>query len=398
MNKIIVVGAGASGIIASLLLSQTNEVILVDGNNEIGKKILVTGNGRCNYWHDDISEANYATDDEANLKEILSMQDKTLAYLERLGFYPRIKDGYYYPYANSAHSVRDLLAERLKASKVKFVGNFKARDVIYNDHKFMVKSKDKEIVGDEVVIASGLKADPLTGSDGSLLPIIKKYHLTINEVLPALVPLISDDEMTKKWFNVRCQAKVALRVNGSLIKEETGEIQLTKKGISGICVFNLSGRAIRELNAQQDVRVVINFLPTISDINEFMKERIKKLKTAKISLLLKSILDERLLEALLDKANIKSNDYDRLSLEQKELLGTLLTKYEVKIVDYEGYDKAQVCSGGVSLKEINPKTMEVLKVPHLYMIGEVLDGDGICGGYNLAWAFITGYIMGNKHD
>ena len=398
MSKVLIIGAGASGIIAALKASENNEVILLDSNDKCGKKILLTGNGRCNYWNDDICVEQYETDSRENLEEVLSEENKTtvLNFLDSLSIYPKIKNGYYYPYSNQASSVREILDREIKKSKIDFRTEFRVKDVILDNDKFIVISENNEkIKADKVVIATGSKAYPKTGSDGVGYDIAKSLGHKINTVAPALTQLISNGKFLKEWENIRCDAKVTLIVNNKKVKEDTGEIQLTQNGISGICTFNISGLASKNLELGNKVEVIINFMPHLDNLYNWIEDRAKSMKDKTIEELFESVFNYKLMFVLLKLSNIsKDSKWTSLDEKSKRALCDKIEHFNLSIVGTGDYDKAQVCTGGVSFKEINPNTFESNIVSGLYFIGEVIDVDGRCGGFNLAFAWISGYLAG----
>lgn len=388
MNKVVIIGAGASGIIAALKASEKNEVILLESNDKCGKKILLTGNGRCNYWNSNININKYQTDDTNKLEQILKNKENVLEYLDSIGIYPKIKNDLYYPYSNQASSIEQIFLNELNKRNIKIKTNFKIENIIKTE-KFIIKSDKEEIIADKLVIATGSKA--LNKTDDKIFNILKKYNHTINTVLPSLVPLKTNKEA---WDGVRCEALVNLYVNDKFIKNELGEIQLTDYGVSGICIFNISSIVSKNIYLKNKVNLKINFLPNITNLYEFIEKRNKKLKNNNIEELLECLFPYKLLFVILKKSKITKNEYwNNLSKEQKNKLCENISSFKVDVLDTLSYDRAQVCTGGVSLKEIN-SNMESKIIKNLYIIGEILDVDGICGGFNLAFAFITGYLAG----
>ena len=395
MSKVVVIGAGASGIIASLVASRNNEVILLDANNKIGKKILLTGNGKCNYWNSDIDVKNYNTDSVNNLSKILENKDLVLSYLNTCGIYPKVKNGYYYPNSNQAATVVEIFNRELVKNNVNVVYNCKVDDIKHMDGTFIIHSNLDDIICDKVIIATGSCAYPKTGSDGSFYKILEKYH-TINKVMPALVPLKCKGDFFKEWSNLRVDASISLIVDGNTLNHELGEVQLTDYGISGIPIFNISALANKNLNLGNKVNVVINFLPGV-DALELLNERNRSITNHTVKELLETILPYQLINVLLKKANIKDNDnWHDLDKDKKETLANLINKFKLEVVESLDFDRGQVATGGISLNEINPETMESLKVKGLYLVGEILDVDGKCGGFNLGFSFITGFIAGRN--
>lgn len=389
MSKVVVIGAGASGIIAALKASEKNEVLLLEISDKCGKKILLTGNGRCNYWNSNIDIKDYQTDDIVKLENILENKDIVLDYLYNLGIYPKIKNDLYYPYSNQASSIEQIFINELNKRNIKIKTNYKITEIIKED-KFIIKSDTEEIISDKLVIATGSKA--LNKTDDTIFNILKKFNHKINPVLPSLVPLKTNKE---DWNGIRCDALVSLYVNDKLIKQETGEIQLTDYGVSGICIFNISGIVSKNLYLKNKIKLKINFLPTINNMYEFIENRNRILKNYNIEELLESLLPYKLLFVILKKSKIKKDEYwNKLNSEQKKNLCKNIESFELEVIDTLSYDRSQVCTGGVSLKEVNDN-MESVKIKDLYIVGEILDVDGICGGFNLAFAFITGYIAGS---
>ena len=389
MSKVVVIGAGASGIIASLKARENNEVILLDSNNKLGKKILITGNGKCNYFNTDININNYNTDSIDNLKNILDNKDIVLEYLNDLGIYPKIKNGYYYPNSNQASSVVEVFNNIINKSNIKVIYECKVNDIIKSDDSFIIKSNLDDIICDKVIVACGGCSYPKTGSDGSIFNILSKYH-TINNLLPSLVPLKLDFKYLKDWNNLRVDAKVELYINNNYVDSEIGEVQLTDYGISGIPVFNLSGKIVK--NVKENVELKLDFLSDISDLKSFLIDRNKDNRT--IENILETVLPYQLIDVLLRNINVDKNSY----LDDNNVLLVVggIKNFKVRVIDYLDFDRSQVTSGGVSLKEINPNTLESLKVKDLYLVGEVLDVDGKCGGFNLGFAFISGYLAGKS--
>ena len=379
--KIVIVGAGVSGMLAASILRHKHEVILIEKNNECGKKILATGNGKCNFWHTNLGINYYETDNKEKLDSILMHQEEVLNYLFKLGIYPTIRDGYYYPNSKEASSIRDVLVNNLKG--VNILLDETVNNVNKNDNGFMVKTNKKEIYCDKVIISSGSSASV---KECNTYDLLKSLKHTVNPVLPALVKLKCN---TPNWDGVRCDAILTLVAVDRKLKTTIGEIQLTKDGISGICVFDLSGEANKALREKKRVEVVIDFFPR-RNFKEFMEERDLD---EPLSDSLKTVFNKKLINVFLKETKIDGNKkYSELNNNEKMKLCETVTSYKVTITGNNGFTNAQVCTGGVPLSEINEKTMESLKTKGLYITGEAIDVDGVCGGYNMSFAFITGYL------
>jgi len=395
MSKVIVIGAGASGVIASLKASVNNEVILIDSNDKCGKKILVTGNGKCNYWNEDINVRNYFTNNTNELKNIMEKQEEVLDYLYHLGIFPKIKNGYYYPASSQAASVREIFERELDRYNVTKIYNNKVLCIEKSNDKYIVKTVNGVYKADKLIIATGSKASPKTGSDGFGYEIAKQFNHNINPVLPALVSL-NTNEVVKEWAGVRSDVRLSLFIDENQVIEEEGEIQLTENGISGICTFNVSGLVSKALYNNKKVKININFIPTINNPIDFFEERNDMLQNRTVEELLESVLNYKLVAFILKRIGINKNSYwNLLDKIIKQKLIDNLENFEVNITSTNTYDNAQVCTGGIPLGELN-KNMESNYNKNLYFVGEILDVDGKCGGFNLAFAFITGYIAGSS--
>lgn len=395
MKKVVVIGGGASGIIASIFASTNNEVIVLERNSTPLKKLLLTGNGKCNYFNDNQDISNYNSSSCSELDKIINNTniEKMLSFLENIGIESRIKNGYYYPYVNNSLCVKEALLKESELCGVKIINNYLVNDIRKENDKFIINN---EIDADIVILSTGSKAYPNTGSDGIGYELLNKFNLNIVKVLPSLVQLIGNDNIYKDISGIRSEVRVGLYEDNKFIKEETGEIQFTNYGVSGICIFNLSGLVNKGLDKNKKEEIYINFLPNYNDVSKFLEER-SKLKNRNIIEMLESIINYKLLRVILKKSKIDYlKYYDELNDIEKNNLINNLTKFKINIIDSKGYENSQVCSGGLSMKEININTMESLKIKNLYITGELLDVDGLCGGYNLTFAFISGIIAGSS--
>lgn len=403
--KVAVIGGGASGLVAAIYAAKSgNEVTLIEKNSDCGKKILITGNGRCNYFNTEINTKHYNSTDNRILERIITEknQKEILTFFENIGIVPKIKNTYYYPMSNKAKSIKEALKKELELENVYTKINSEVKKIIKKENKFIITFEDniESLKFDKVILALGSKAYPLTGSTGTGYNIAASFSHSIIKPLPALVPLICEGSYFKKWAGARCEAKVMLLEENNLIKEENGEVQFTDYGISGICVFNLSSLIARGLDNNKKEEVVINFVPwleaqSIEEIINYLEQRENKVTGRNLKEFLSGFLEEKLVKTILEVSNINSDKYySELTKKEKYKLARNLYSFKLKVIDTKSFDNAQICSGGVSLKEINPLTMESKIIKDLYIVGEMLDVDGDCGGYNLAFAFISGMLAG----
>lgn len=401
MKTITVIGGGASGLIASIYAkTSSTQVILLERNSDCGKKILATGNGRCNYWNSDQDLKHYNSNNKTLLENIITEENKEeiMHFFNRIGIIPKIKNGYYYPYSNQAISIKNALITEAKRIGVQIYTDTYIDSIRKENNKFIITYNKKSIISDSVIIATGSKAAPKTGSDGNGYDIVKRFSHSIIEPLPALVQLRGEENYFKEWAGIRSDVKISLYSNNEFVKEEEGEIQLTDYGISGICTFNLSRFVSRNLKDNKKEYVIINFLPFLEENKmAFFEQRNDLVRGRTLIEFLEGLLNNKLVKVLLNLANINyERKWQDLKYEEKERLVAIITNFKLVITGTNSFEQAQVCSGGVPLTEIKIKTMESIYQENLYIVGELLDVDGDCGGYNLSFAWISGMLAGKN--
>ena len=384
--KIVIVGGGAAGLMAAInIKNDNNEVVILEKNEEVGKKILVTGNGRCNLWNIDMHYSKFNSSNPELLDKIITpeYEDAALNKLVELFSTLKIKNNYLYPRSNKATTVRDVLLNVCNKLGVEIKTNYNVTSIKKTD-KFIINN---DITCDKLIISCGGKSLPITGSDGSIYTILKDMGHTLINPLPSLVPLFANESYLNKWNGIRCDAKVTSIIDGKKIKEESGELQLTDYGISGICVFNISRDIVKALNEGKNATVQISFLELGEDEKEYFE--LEEKNNTVYELLLK-VFDKKLIKILLDKMDINPDAYIK-SLTTKEMsrLADYIERFNINITGHGDFNKSQVTQGGVSLEDINPDTLESKKIKDLYLVGEVLDIDGDCGGYNLGFAWMS---------
>ena len=398
--KIIVVGGGCSGVVAAInAKNKDNEVVILERNNTLLKKLLLTGNGRCNYFNETYSIDNYHSNNIDLVNDFISDKNITMSkeFFDNLGIVPKIKNGYYYPYSNQAVSIKDILVNEVNRLGIKVIYDTYVEDIEKED-KFIIKTNNEEYICDKLILSTGSFAYPKTGSDGHGYSILEKLGHTIIKPVPALVQLNANSKYLKDWDGVRSDVYLELFEDGEYLTKEEGEIQFTNYGISGICTFNLSHFISRGLEENKKYVVKINFVPFIKTlISPWLYEYANKNKEKDIYELLEGFLNKKLIPIILKESNIKSSKkYDELTKEEKIKLINSLRHFKVEITSTKGFDSSQVCNGGVSLDEININTMESKIVKDLYIIGELLDINGNCGGYNLTECWISAILSGKS--
>lgn len=380
--KIIIIGSGASGLAAGISLLRCGyDVTILERNNISGKKLLLTGAGRCNFFNSDQNIVHYHSNDKAILAKIITSNNIYLVedFITSLGIIPKVKDGYYYPFANQAYNMKELLERTYLDLGGKIKYNYLVEKIEKKNSLFLINDT---ISCDKLILATGSKAYKMTGSDGIGYQLAKKFNHHIVKVLPSLTSLITREKTNLK--GVRVDAKVTLYEDRVKVREELGQVQFTDYGLSGICIFNLSYYAVKGLNKNKKEVITIDLMPFMDKVS---------FKNKKVYDLLLGFLPNKMIDYILKILDIsKDVYYEDLSNDKKQELTKILKEMEFNITSYKEFDFSQVCSGGVSLREINPLTMESIFVKNLYIIGELLDVNGDCGGYNLTFAFLTGIL------
>lgn len=397
MCDIVIIGGGVSGIVSAIKSSNgRNRITILERNDKCLKKLLLTGNGRCNYFNDDTSISNYHSMREDLLDKVINSNNmsRVLDFYNELGIIPKIKNGYYYPFSNQASTVRDALMFEVMKLGISIKYNYLVEKIERSNNKFIINDS---IVCDKVIIATGSCSYPKTGSDGMGYDFLRKFDHNIIKPLPALVQLNSDFKYCRELSGIRSDVILSLYEDDEFISSSVGEVQLTDYGISGICTFNLSHFVTRGLDVGKKEVIKVNFLPFIKDnYMEWFNTYSNKHNDKNIYMLLCNILNYKLVKVILKVCSINNETYyNELDYNSRCLLIDNLTNFKFNIVSTKDFNFSQVCNGGVSLDEVNLSTFESLIVDGLYITGEVLDINGNCGGYNLICAVISGILVGD---
>lgn len=397
MCDIVIIGGGVSGIVSAIKsFNGRNRITILERNDKCLKKLLLTGNGRCNYFNDDTSISNYHSMRKDLLDKVINSNNmsRVLDFYNELGIIPKIKNGYYYPFSNQASTVRDALMFEVMKLGISIKYNYLVEKIERSNNKFIINDS---IVCDKVIIATGSCSYPKTGSDGMGYDFLRKFGHNIIKPLPALVQLNSDFKYCRELSGIRSDVILSLYEDDEFISSSVGEVQLTDYGISGICTFNLSHFVTRGLDVGKKEVIKVNFLPFIKDnYMEWFNTYSNKHNDKNIYMLLCNILNYKLVKVILKVCSIDNEIYyNELDYNSRSLLIDNLTNFKFNIVSTKDFNFSQVCNGGVSLDEVNLSTFESLIVDGLYITGEVLDINGNCGGYNLICAVISGILVGD---
>lgn len=387
-KQIVIIGAGASGLMAAIMAARNGAAVtILEQNEKPGKKICATGNGKCNFTNLVMPEDAYRGMHPEFVRDALAQfpVENTVKFFKELGIYPLNKNGYLYPRSNQAQSVVDVLCMEASSLGVKIKTNEQTASIERNpgdknEKKFTVLTKGWHYDADAVVLANGSKASSIAGSDGSGYELAKKLGHRIIPVYPALTALKCRGTAFKTWAGVRTEGKISLFLDGKFRKSEQGELQLTEYGISGIPVFQLSTYAIRAVKEGRQVQVKVDFLPELSEeeTEKLLYDRQKNCPYKNKKELLTGLFPEKL---------------NKVLYAQKHLIPAI-KEFPLEVMDGLAFSQAQVCSGGVDTQQVNSYTMESLLCPGIYLTGELLDIDGTCGGYNLQWAWSSGAAAG----
>lgn len=393
--KVGIIGGGASGMMSAILLNREGfDVTILEKNSTLGKKILMTGNGRCNYFNQDIGVDKYYTSDYEFLKTIVNEENilKVKEFLNSLGLVPRIKNGYYYPMSNTATSVLNAFLTEIERLKIKTILDSEINNIKRKENKYQIMVNGKKMLFDKIIIAIGSKAGLKENANYELL---NSLGIKMTPILPALCPLVLNGDFFNKWSGIRAEARVSIYENDKFLKSDLGEVQLTDYGISGICVMNLSSLVSKALYQKQKVKVHLNFLPNIEkeNIDKWLTLRDNTLYQRTVIELLESIIPYKLLYILVSKAGIKSNcHYKSLTKKEKDDLINNLSDLTLEIRETKEIFKGQVVTGGISINRVKT-TLEDKEYAGLYYTGEILDVDGICGGFNLGFAWLSSIVV-----
>ncbi len=387
--KIAIIGAGASGLLSSIILASKNYAVTIyEKNNKVGKKLLTTGNGRCNITNKNILMNHFHSNNMDFIKYPLNIFDFNLCkkFFNNLGveFYEGAKNRQY-PLSLTASSVVDLLEYEVKRAGVEIQLNKEVKDIKFQNNKFIINNKE---YFDKVIISSGSSAMPKLGSSNSGYNFATKFGHNIIKPFASLVQLVSN--------NTHLDMITGVKIEG-VVNNKHGDILFTKYGLSGSAILDISRDIAYELQYNKNVKVSIDIMPQYSKnkLIEILQNRIKQHNDKDTVMWLDGLINKKLAKYILQVSNVSNTIKYAKFLTKKDILNIVYTikNLEFNIVDTKGFESCEVCAGGVDTTQINPKTMESKLQKNLYFTGEVLDVDGDCGGFNLHWAWASGYVL-----
>lgn len=394
MNKVAIIGGGASGIMAAIIAAKNpqNSVTIYEREKRIGKKILATGNGRCNMTNIYADIDNYHGTDKEFIKDAISSfwVSETLDFFTELGILYKVEDeGKVYPYSDQASAVLDVLRAELDRNRVNIITEFEVKNVKKYNSQFIITSyKGNKEYADKVVVSTGGKAAPDLGSNGSGYELLKAFGHHITDLKPSLVQIKTEGEVCKKLKGIKVNAVLKL---GNLEKE--GEILFTEYGLSGPPIFSLSAYLDKEKTLALDI------MPEYSgaDLENIINERISRNPDTLLENFFVGMLNKRVGQVLLKEAGVYPLSRNSRSLTEEEIKNIIkyIKNFEFVISGTMSWNNAQTTKGGAKTCEFNRKNLESKLMKGLFATGEILDIDGDCGGFNLQWAWTSGYLVGS---
>ena len=391
-----IIGGGASGMAAAIFAARSGaEVILFERQARVGRKLLATGNGRCNLTNIHACEGGYHGDDPSFADAAIQSfsPEETLSWFAQLGLLTVTEgSGRVYPYSDQANSVVDVLRFALQQENIHLKTGFEVEKVKKTGAGFSVCSRQEQICCDQVIIACGGLAGTALGGSMSGYKLLRAFGHSITRLRPTLVQVKSSWPALPGLKGVRCNCNASLLRDQEVVASSCGELQFTQYGLSGPVIFEISRDACQ---GKGDWVCRLDFLPQlhVQEVIDLLKQRRNTPLAAED--LLTGILHNRLGRVLVQAADIRlQSPTASISDGQLDALANLIKSFDVTLTDTMGMDHAQVTAGGACTAEFDPVTMESNLVPGLFACGEVLDIDGDCGGFNLQWAWSSGRAAG----
>ena len=419
--RVVVIGGGPAGMMAAISASQNNnEVWLLEKNNKLGKKLLITGKGRCNITSS-LDMKNFISNVPGNGKFLYSAFDNytnidIINFLKKHGVNVKEERGNrIFPTSDKSVDVLSAFEKELKNKNIKIKFNAKVTDIETKDNevkyvKYEEEGKQKSIEADKVILATGGKTYPQTGSTGDGYEMAKRLGHTITEIKPSLVPLTTSGvslELCKEMQGLSLK-NVSIKImdtsKNKLIYEDFGEMLFTHFGISGPTILSASAHLIRYKNIdsllkEQKIKLIIDLKPALSleKLDTRVQRDFLNNKNKEFNNSLNNLLPQKLISPIIQLSEIDVNEkVNEITKEKRLRLVKLLKNFTIAITGFRPLEEGIVTSGGISIKEINPKTMESKLVKGLFFAGEIIDVDAYTGGFNLQIAYSTGYTAGSE--
>lgn len=407
-REVAIIGGGAAGMVAAIVASRNGaKVVIYERMNRVGKKLLATGNGRCNLTNVGLSESNLKCIHGSNKKfagGILKKftVDETINFFEILGVAHKIEnDGKVFPMSDQASSVLDVLRYELDKLSIEIICDIEIDKIKQSKQEFiLIDSNGVEYRADKVIIATGGMSSPNLGSNGSGYKLAKSLGHSIVNPFPALVQLKLEAPFLKSIKGVKFNGAASVILGGNILRREEGELLFTEYGISGPPILQLSRNAVEALENKQQPIIEIDMFPnfTYEELLNLISLRLSYQYDRPLDFSFIGLINKRLIPIILKVSNIYDLNRTCFEISNKEIekIVSLLKAWQFDIIGSQSWMHSQVTAGGVDLKEIRPDTLQSKIIPGIYFAGELLDVDGDCGGFNLQWAWSSGYVAGNE--
>ncbi|MDX1809030.1 MAG: NAD(P)/FAD-dependent oxidoreductase [Sulfurospirillaceae bacterium] len=399
LKSVAIIGAGASGLVAAIVAARNGaKVCVYEKNSKIGKKILATGNGRCNITNKNIQTSNYHGLNSSFVNPAINKFNTSMCidFFRELGIEMfEGNNGRLYPKSHQSSSVVELLAYECNILGVEFLLNFEVDKITKENGKFAIFSAENKKYADKVLISTGGLAMPTLGSSDSGYKIAKTFGHSIISPCASLVQLECEDDL-KSINGVKIEGNIEILVDGQSVSKKNGDILFTNYGISGSAILDVSRSAAKALEFQRDVIAMLDLIPEYSkeQLKNILIKRKKFSNKKSLEIWLDGFINSKLAKFIAKDFPVKKAD----DLNTKDIvrLVYLFKNMKLKVTGTRGFKSAEVTAGGINTDEINAQTMESKFQKGLFFSGEVLDIDGDCGGYNLHWAWASGYTVGKN--
>ncbi len=403
-TDIAIVGAGAAGLAAGIFAAETNpslRIILLDGAKSIGAKILVSGGGRCNVTNEYVTASDFHGN-RKNIDRILRRfnEEATIRWFDSLGVPLKTEaTGKLFPVSNKARTVLDALLRRSEELSITLLTQHHIQSITHQEKDFLIQHSQGVLQTRHLILATGGRSLPKTGSDGSGWGLVQHLGHTVTHTYPALVPLLLDDSFFHAHLSgISHEVMLTTRVNNQIVDRRAGSLLWTHFGVSGPVVLDASRFWVLAAEQGHNVQLHLNCFPhaTHKEVENWLIQAASLPGRKTVQSLLAERLPSRLATRLAQflEPDISLTPINLLPKETRSTLVHALTNLSLPVIGSRGWNFAEVTAGGIPLKEINPSSMASKKVPGLYLIGEMLDCDGRIGGFNFQWAWATGFIAG----
>lgn len=390
---VMVIGGGASGLMAACALSRNGRrIVILEKQNRVGRKLLSTGNGRCNFTNLNAAAKDYHGSRQAAQQALKAWPPKkVIAFFESIGIPAEAdEEGRVYPMSGQAASVLDALRLYAEEQGAETFTEFAVEEVKKSKGVFSAKAADGRCVQAKyVILCTGGLAAPKLGACGDGYKILESFGHRITPKFPAIAALKTPPESVRGLKGIRASAEISLMQGNDILRSEKGEVLFAESGISGIAAMQLARAFGEAQRAGKKCAAKINFLPPEVNAFSFLKERAKLLPGRSMEDFLNGVVQKRLGQMLVKAAGIEplSRKAESLSKSEISALADILSGWMIPVTGAQGFDQAQVTAGGADMKDFDIRSMQSIKMPGLFAAGEVMDVDGDCGGFNLQWAW-----------